>query len=43
MPGCVGLGMSCIERLKIVSESSGPCDNPLGKPFLVYDVQLWTV
>ena len=41
--GYVGMGRSCMNRLKMVSESTNLCEDPLGKRVLVDGVPFWTV
>ena len=40
---CVGIGMSCMKRLKSVGESTEPCGTSLRKRLLVDVTPLWTV
>jgi len=41
--GCVRSGMSCMEMLKRVGESTDPWGTPLGKRLFVDGVPLWAV
>ena len=41
--GYAGIGMSCMERLKRVGESTDTCGTLLGERLFVDSVPLWTL
>ena len=43
MFGCVGMSISCMKRLKKVSEITDPCEKSSGKLLFVDDMPVWAV